>query len=160
MAAVTSAVIIGASVAYQASEAEDAEDRQHAARQEQAKANRIQRAEQSAKDAAQKRKMIREDRIRKANILAGSEQAGITASSSVFGTQSGETTNTSIQTSFAAQTALSADAISARLQEAANLQGEANAINTNAANVANVVRAGVGVAQQFQAPPPTGTTQK
>lgn len=135
---VVTAIIATATAIYQASEAEDAEDRQHAARQEQKKANEIQRAEQAERDAATKRRKIREDRIRRAQILASSESAGVTASSSQFGTQSALTTDVGTQGSFMQGQAMAADAISARLQTAADLEGQADAINTRAAGIASV----------------------
>lgn len=114
------ALLITAGSAYKANEA----SRESA--KEQKEANKVKTASQKAADLAAVRQKAREARIRRAQILANAENAGVAGSSGETGAVAGVTQNFGIQTAFQAGQSSASSAISGHLNEAAKYEADAN----------------------------------
>lgn len=114
------ALAISAASAYKSHEA------QKDAAAEQKEANKIKTAQQKAADLAAIRQKAREARIRRAQIIAAAEGAGVSGSSGESGAISGVTQNFGIQTAFQAGQAQASQAISVHMNEAAKYETDAS----------------------------------
>lgn len=119
MAAVSSII---AAAALAATAAAGYEQRQQAkkAAKEQKEARAIAGAEQSAQQMEGRRQQLREERVRRAQILQASENTGVTASSGALGSVSALGTSTGANVASLSRQANSATGISAASQRAAN----------------------------------------
>lgn len=118
--AAIAALIISAGAAYKSNEASNE------AAKEQKEANKVKTAQQKAADLAAVRQKAREARIRRAQILANAENAGVAGSSGETGAVAGVTQNFGIQTAFQAGQSSASSAISGHFNEAAKYEADAN----------------------------------
>ncbi|RLG28261.1 hypothetical protein DRO03_10240 [Methanosarcinales archaeon] len=121
---------VGAATSY-----EQQKDAAHASK----KARKASRGAEAAKEAQNTRKRIREERIKRAQILAASSNSGASGSSSEAGSISALSTLTASQTAFAGSQGASADYISGKLQDAS----DANRRATNTLASTQLVSSGI-----------------
>jgi len=112
------AVIAAIGVAYSAYANEEAKD-------ERADVNEMNRARQGAADAAKRRTLVRQQRIKEAQVIAESETRGVAGGSSETAALGSVATQFAANTAFLTGQASSADAISSKLQNAADWQTKA-----------------------------------
>ena len=86
----------------------------------QRKANEVGRANQAAAQAEQNRQRVRQDRVRRARIVAASEASGTSGSSSEAGALNSASTLSGAAKAFSTGQATGADSQSAQLQAAQN----------------------------------------
>lgn len=101
-------------------------DQQQKAAKKQREAGRVQNAGQKAQETAQRRQQLREQRIRRAQILQAGEGTGTSGSSGVFGATSGVTAQTQSNIAFTKGQTLAAEGASTQLQSAATHTLNAN----------------------------------
>ena len=92
----------------------------------QRESSRINNNSQKASDIAQRRQKYREERIRRAQIIAQASASGASGSSGEAGAVAGLDVNTGISTAFTSAKALASEGVSTALQSAANHEGRAN----------------------------------
>lgn len=128
---IETALILGgiavAATGAQMSAAEDAEDKQYAAAQEQKKARQEQDAMNSAQAAAERRRQIREERVKRARVLQSAAATGTTGSSGEAGAVSGLSTTLSANIGSNLGALQSAQNISIFSQASADFMSAANA---------------------------------
>lgn len=120
MAAVSTYVAIAAVAVAGASAYESSQQAKAAAKKEE-EAGKVASAEQAAQQTAQTRAQIREERIRRAQILQSSENTGVTGSSGALGSTAALQTTVGSNLAAASRQVNSAKAITGLQQEAANL---------------------------------------
>lgn len=125
MAALTTIALIGVAVAavgtYQSIQAQqDAKKDARRQRDANQKINDQQRADAAGKAAAERRQQIREERIRRARVIASSENTGVEGSSGEIGAVSSLSTNLSTNIGANAASVFSGGLISQYAQDAAN----------------------------------------
>lgn len=98
---------------------------QREARTEQRKAREEQSTAQAERAAQEKRQQIREERIKRAQIIQASENTGVSASSGLMGAESGLSTQLSTSLGFGSAQALHVANISMFGQNAADAMGRA-----------------------------------
>lgn len=156
MAAVSS-IIAAAALAATAASAYEQRQQAKAAAKERKEQAAISSAEQQAQQQGQRRQQLREERIRRAQILQASENTGVTASSGQLGSVSALGTNTASNVASLSRQANAATGISSSAQREANanLRGqEAAAIGGIASNVS-----GTAIGVRMSAGPSPATPQ-
>ena len=103
-----------------------AQDQQRKAAGERKKAGRIGRAQQAAVEARTTRQQIREERVKRAQILAAAENTGVAGASSEAGSLSAMRTSVGSNIAFRNEQTAYADAQSKKLQNAADLDRKAS----------------------------------
>lgn len=91
----------------------------------QREASRISNNSQRASDIAQRRQQYREERIRRAQIIAQASAAGVSGSSGEAGAIAGLDTNLGISTAFTSSKALASEGISTALSNASKSEERA-----------------------------------
>lgn len=94
------------------------------------KAAKIQRGQQAQEEAQQTRQQIRQERIRRAQILASAENTGVGGSSSASGSVGALQANTGSNIAFTRGQTKAADARSRQLQKSADFSRRANSISS------------------------------
>ena len=132
---VETAIILGGlavgATAAQMSAAEDAEDKQYAAAQEQKKARQEQDAANASQAAAEKRRQIREERVKRARVLQSATSTGTTGSSGETGAVAGLSTQLGANLGANLGTLQTAQNISIFSQTSADLMTQANALQAD-----------------------------
>ena len=123
MAAVSTYVAVAA-VAVAGASAYESNKQAKAAAKKEEEASEVASAEQAAQQAAQTRSQIREERVRRAQILQSSENTGVTGSSGALGATGALQTTVGSNLAAASRQANSARAITGLQQDAANLMTE------------------------------------
>ena len=156
-----------AGTAYSISEQEKAKDKQKEAVREQGKIRNEQKAQNEAQAAQERRKQLREERIRRAKILSTSQAAGVTGSSGESGAIGGLSTQLSSNLGTNLGALNSASDISLFSQNAANYSSAADQANANAQMAGQVSSLAFQAApvlskanSLFSAPKPTTPTPK
>lgn len=149
-----------AGTAYSINEQEKAKDKQKEAVKEQRKARNEQKAQNEAQAAQERRKQLREERIRRAKILSTSQAAGATGSSGEVGALGGLSTQLSTNLGANLGALNSAADISLFSQNAANFSSAADQSNANAQMAGQVSSLAFQAGSLFSASKPTTTTPK
>lgn len=119
MAAVSTFVAVAA-VAVSGATAYEANRQAKKAAEKQEEAGKVASAEQAAQQTAQTRAQIREERVRRAQILQSSENTGVTASSGAIGSTGALQTTVGANLASASRQANAANAITGLQQDAAD----------------------------------------
>lgn len=138
--------LIGGSVAKSMQAAEDAEDAQYAAAQEQRKAISEEKAINAAQQAQERRKQLREERIKRARVLATSQMSGTSGSSAEAGALGGLSTQLASGLGFNKGMVNSAENISQFNWNASLFQSEANKLNLESQQWAQIAEFGMKAA--------------
>lgn len=125
IAAALLGVAVGAT-AYSMQQAENAEDAQYEAAQEQKKANNATRAQNEASAMQERRKQLREERIKRARVVASSQASGVASSSGEAGALGSLSTQLSSNLGFNKAALNTASDISIFNQNSADFMTEAN----------------------------------
>lgn len=135
MAGITTAILLGVAAvgtAYSISQQMEARDAAKDAAREQKKIRNEQKAQNEAAAMQERRKQIREERIRRAKILASSSAAGVAGSSGEGGALGSLSTGLSVNLGTNLAAVNSGLAISQYSQNAANFQSQADQASANA----------------------------
>jgi hypothetical protein len=158
--ATTTALVIGAAVS--AGTAIYSSEQQAKAAERAGKKDKEARAVASAEQAAQQgentRAKVREERIRRAQILQSSTNTGATGSSGEIGSIGGLQTSIGANLASAARQGNSANAITGLQQSAADIRSAGAAKAATAQAIGGAVSGGVGLYGQYQAAQPPKPT--
>lgn len=153
IAAVAAVVISGAS-AYESSR-----QAKSAAKKEK-EAGKVAAAEQAAQQTAQTRAQIREERVRRAQILQSSENTGVTGSSGALGSTGALQTTVGANLASASRQTNAANAITGLQQKAADFRSQAAQTQAIGSFASSAVSAGGSIYSANQvAAVPTQTAQ-
>jgi hypothetical protein len=144
------AVAVGGATSYQS------QQQAKSAAKKQKEAGKVSAAEQAAQQTAQTRAQIREERVRRAQILQSSENTGVSGSSGALGSIGALQTSIGSNLASASRQANSAQAITGLTQKAADY--EAKARETQAIGGLAVKGLQIG-GDLFAASPPTPPPQ-
>lgn len=106
----------------------------------QKEANNVQSAQQKVASAESRRQKVREERIRRAQIIASSENSGTTNSSGSLGAQGALATNLAGMVSFSQGESRANSAYNSNMQRAADFTSQANTIGA----WTNTIQNGIG----------------
>ncbi len=140
-----------AAVAISAAAAANSAEQQRIASNEQKKSQREQQAINASKAAQERRQQIREERIRRAQIIQASENTGTTASSGQIGAVGSAATQFSGNVGFNLGMQRSADLISNFQQNAQDALDNATMVN----QYASIASSALGAYGNMAAPKPT-----
>lgn len=147
VAAATAAVTAATAYQQQRVQKKAASD----AKEEERKAKRTAAAEQSAQQAEKTRAQIREERVRRAQIMQSSENTGVTASSGAIGSSGALSTQTGANLASMTRQANSANAITTFNQNAAYALAEGQAKSDMWGNIGQVTTSGLDLFGQYKA---------
>lgn len=146
---IISTVIGVASAASSFIQGKKAQKATRAAAEERREAGRISEASQQNIDRIQRRKAIRDERVRRAKIIQRAQGVGAAGSSAALAGPGIIGTNIAAAISAQASGARAAQGISSRLQSAADLQGQAAAATATGALFSAIGTSIVGVVEEF-----------
>lgn len=144
------ALVVGGVSAYEANR----QQKKAADKEEDAQAAAL--AEQKAQQAQQTRAQIREERIRRAQILQSSENTGVSASSGALGSVGALQTNVGANLAAATRSANTTTAITGFQQQAADYRSKANTIQAVGNLTSSAIFAGGGLFANSATPTDTG----
>lgn len=124
MALATSTYLAVAAVAVAGATAYESNQQAKAAAKKEEEAGKVAGAEAAAQQTAQTRAQIREERVRRAQILQSSENTGVTGSSGALGSTGALQTTVGSNLAAASRQANSARAITGLQQDASNLMAK------------------------------------
>jgi hypothetical protein len=120
------------STAYSMTQANEAENRQYEASQEQKKIQREQQAQNAGQQAAERRRLVREERVKRARVIASSNAAGTSGSSGEAGAIGSLSTQLNTNIGSSLSQVKSANDISIFAQASSDFMSQANQLNFNA----------------------------
>lgn len=160
MAAITTIAAV-ASVVVAGATAYEAKQQAKSAAKKQKEAGQVSAAEQAAQQTAQTRAQIREERVRRAQILQSSESTGVTGSSGALGSVGALQTSVGTNLASASRQAASAQAITGLTQQAADFNAKAREIQAIGSVASSAIMAGGNMfAANAPANPPPQNVQQ
>lgn len=151
MALATSTYLAIAAVAVAGASSYEANQQAKAAAKKDEEAQEVSAAEQAAQQTAQTRAQIREERIRRAQILQSSENTGVTGSSGALGSIGALQTTVGTNLAAASRQAASAQAITGLQQEAADLRSKGRDVQAQGQLASSAISAGSSLFDAYDA---------
>lgn len=160
MALATSTYIALAAVAVAGATSYEAGQQAKTAAKREKEARKVSAAEQAAQQTAQTRAQIREERVRRAQILQSSETTGVTGSSGALGSIGALQTSVGTNLASASRQAASAQAITGLTQQAVDFNARSREIQAMGSIASSAIMAGGNMfASQAPATPPQQNVQ-
>lgn len=151
MALATSTYVAIAAVAVAGASSYEANQQAKKAAEKEEEAQKVSAAEQAAQQTAQTRAQIREERVRRAQILQASENTGVTGSSGALGSTGALQTTVGSNLAAASRQAASAQAITGLQQEAADYRSKGRDIQAQGQMISGALNAGSSLFGAYEA---------